>query len=195
MELAFRSDPTLAVPVYRQLAAHLQHLIEAGQLVAGQKLPPSRELAASLALSRNTVNGAYQLLADGEWVQSHVGRGTFVAARPGASVDRPPPPVSQRVEAAPRAFVWPGLFSARTQTMRPIPNADPRSQVRFDFRSGKADPSGLPLRALRKFLGRALEEDLSEFANASDPRGWAPLRQALASRLIARGIVSTSTTS
>jgi DNA-binding transcriptional MocR family regulator len=189
MELAFRSDPTLAEPVYRQLAAHLQQLIEAGQLVPGQKLPPSRELAGSLALSRNTVNGAYQLLADGEWVQSHVGRGTFVAARPGAVVDGRLHAISRTAESEPRAFVWPGLFSARSQSMRTIANADLRTKVRFDFRSGKADPSGLPLRALRKFLGRALEDDLSDFANAGDPCGWGPLRQALASRLVARGIV------
>ncbi len=189
MELAFRSDPALDVPVYRQLAAHLQGLIEVGRLVAGQKLPPSREMAASLALSRNTVNGAYQLLADGEWVQSHVGRGTFVAARPLGSLALEPRPELSRRDTEPHAFAWQGLFSARARTTRLPPSLDPRTDVRFDFRAGKADPSGLPLRALRKFLGRALEDDLSQFANAGDPRGWAPLRQALASRLVARGIV------
>ncbi len=184
MELAFQPDPGAPEPVYRQLASYLQSLIERGHLAAAQKLPPTRTLAASLGVSRNTVNGAFALLADGEWITSHVGRGTFVAARPPSGLVESP----ERA-ASGSGPSWESLFAERSDRLPHPRLLDRRTHVRFDFRSGKADPSGLPLRALRRCIGRALEEDLPHFANATDPRGWAPLREAIAARLVARGIL------
>jgi len=195
MELAFHPDPGAREPVYRQLAGHLQALIEGGHLAPGQQLPPSRALAASLGVSRNTVNGAYSLLADGEWITSHVGRGTFVAARPPAATRCHRVPAGRnRTDARSGQGAGPGpnwdaLFAQRAARLDRPRVLDMRASVRFDFRAGQADPSGLPLRALRRCIGRALEEDLPHFANASDARGWGPLREAIAARLVARGIL------
>ena len=84
MELAFRADSDLAAPVYRQLAAHLQGLIQAGRLAAGQKLPPSRELAATLALSRNTVNAR-------AWPRSASWSSWWIPGSPRRKPSRPEP--------------------------------------------------------------------------------------------------------
>ena len=78
LELAFQPAAD-GGPLYRQLEAHLRGLIEARRLLPGERLPASRDLAERLALSRNTVNQAYQALVDAGWLRSHVGQGTFVA--------------------------------------------------------------------------------------------------------------------
>ena len=182
MEIAFRPDPARTDPVYRQLAGHLGSLISSGQLPAGTKLPPSRELARSLGISRNTVNGAYQVLADGEWVVAHVGRGTFVADRPRVAAVPSPDAGSHA-----RAFLWEGLFAAQPRRPERI-SIDRRPSVRFDFRGGRVDVDALPVRALRECFAGALANDLGELANNPDPRGWGPLREVIASRLVARGI-------
>ena len=64
LEIAFRPDPQSGQPVYRQLEEHLRELLDARRLVVGERLPPTRELAERLGLSRNTVSRAYQALID-----------------------------------------------------------------------------------------------------------------------------------
>ena len=64
LDVAFRPDPQHPDPVYRQLADHLAELIAAGRLAADERVPPTRELAAALGLSRNTVTRAYEWLVE-----------------------------------------------------------------------------------------------------------------------------------
>lgn len=65
-------------PAYRQLYRLLRQCILEGQLVAGTRLPASRELASDLSIARNTVLQAYEQLAVEGYVSASVGRGTFV---------------------------------------------------------------------------------------------------------------------
>src|ERR671916_1658053 len=72
-------DGDSKVPLYRQLYENLRQAILTGQLAPGTRLPSTREVAAELRLSRNTVMNAFeQLLAEG-YVEGHVGSGTFVS--------------------------------------------------------------------------------------------------------------------
>ena len=66
-------------PLYRQLAANLQHALEAGQYAANTPLPAERELAASFNVSRDTVRKAIRLLEEQGVLYSDHGRGTFAA--------------------------------------------------------------------------------------------------------------------
>ena len=66
-------------PLQRQLYDQLRAAILAGRLSPSDRLPATRTLAADLAVSRNTVAGAFdQLLAEG-YLEGRVGSGTFVA--------------------------------------------------------------------------------------------------------------------
>lgn len=69
-------------PLYRQLVEAIARDIRSGRLEAGTRLPPHRELAHALAVSVGAVTRAYDEAADRGLVTGHVGRGTFVAARP-----------------------------------------------------------------------------------------------------------------
>jgi DNA-binding transcriptional MocR family regulator len=63
-------------PLYRLLAARLSRLADTAELPAGLRLPPERELASALSVSRNTVAMAYQLLRDEGMADSRQGSGT-----------------------------------------------------------------------------------------------------------------------
>lgn len=81
------------VPLYRQIATQLRKLIERGSLQAGTRLPPIRRLAKDSGVTRLTVQTAYTELQEGGWIESVVGRGTFVSAtcRPVWQSSRPAP--------------------------------------------------------------------------------------------------------
>ena len=182
-ELIFRPDRSLSEPVYQQLAGYLRSLIESDRLKPGEKLPASRELAAALSLSRNTINQAYQTLLDQQLVYAHVGQGTFVADLP---TPREP---SENGNEANREFVWESLYSTRARSlphearrMRQIP------QTRFDFQPGSVDTTSLPTSELTRAYRRAIGRDLPSLANLLTPLGWTPLREAIARNLVTRGI-------
>src|SRR3954449_11466829 len=77
---ALHLDRRGRMPLHRQLYDGLRAAILGGRLAPGDRLPATRTLAADLAVSRNTVAGAFdQLLAEG-YLEGRVGSGTFVAA-------------------------------------------------------------------------------------------------------------------
>ena len=71
-----KSDPT---PLYIQLACELAKLIQAELLCEGMKLPTIRLLAKQLSINRDTVVSAYKLLEQQGLVESHIGKGTYIA--------------------------------------------------------------------------------------------------------------------
>lgn len=72
-------DRKSGVPYYIQLKEQIRRRIAQGVWSAGTKLPTERELAESLAVSRNTVSQAYKELESEGVLSSAQGRGTFVA--------------------------------------------------------------------------------------------------------------------
>ena len=68
-------------PVYRQLVEEITRRVMSGELKPGDKLPPERELAATLDVARGTVKRAYEKLAENHILEIGHGRGTFVSAR------------------------------------------------------------------------------------------------------------------
>lgn len=67
------------LPLYRKLYEDLRAAILNGRLQTGTRLPPTRELARELEVSRNTVLNAYnQLLSEG-YIEGVAGSGTVVA--------------------------------------------------------------------------------------------------------------------
>ncbi|TWT83569.1 HTH-type transcriptional repressor YtrA [Planctomycetes bacterium CA13] len=69
------------VPIFRQIVEQVRAAIACGKLSVGDPLPSVRALAAEIVVNHNTVAKAYaQLIRDGI-VESHQGRGYFVAER------------------------------------------------------------------------------------------------------------------
>jgi GntR family transcriptional regulator len=68
-------------PAHVQIEEQLAERIASGELQAGERLPPERDLARDLNVSRMTVRQALSSLAGRGLVERGVGRGTFVANR------------------------------------------------------------------------------------------------------------------
>jgi DNA-binding transcriptional MocR family regulator len=74
-------------PLFRQLATALGEAIERGDLRPGDRLPPERDLARALSLSRSTVVAALDLLRAEGRLASRQGSGTWVPVRAGSLAD------------------------------------------------------------------------------------------------------------
>lgn len=85
--MEFIVDTGAGRPVYQQIEEQVADAIAAGALGAGDRLPPERDLAARLGVSRMTVRQAFDALARRDLVERGVGRGTFVSS-PRVELDR-----------------------------------------------------------------------------------------------------------
>ena len=70
------------VPISTQIYWQLAYQIDSGRLLPGSRLPPVRDLGASLRVNPNTIRSVYKRLADNDYVMSRHGAGTHVADRP-----------------------------------------------------------------------------------------------------------------
>ena len=75
LEIDLESDR----PIYLQIADGVRRALVSGRLAAGDRLPPGREMAASLGVNLETVQRAYRQLSAEGVVTSRVGRGTRVS--------------------------------------------------------------------------------------------------------------------
>ncbi|MFJ8911740.1 PLP-dependent aminotransferase family protein [Amycolatopsis sp. NPDC102389] len=153
----------LAARIYRQLRDGILD----GRLRAGERLPPTRELARELDVSRNTVAVAYERLTAEGFLVSHVGRGTFVSADP----------VARSKRAAPAGS---GVRPIARWRAVQAPPDDDRTSPAFDFRVGAPDPALFPLRTWRRLVSQALRPSLLPSSGYADPAGLEALRVAIA---------------
>lgn len=68
-------------PIYEQITAQIKALIMSGELPTGTLLPSMRALAKSTHVSVITVQKAYEDLHRDGFIETTVGRGSFVAAQ------------------------------------------------------------------------------------------------------------------
>jgi GntR family transcriptional regulator/MocR family aminotransferase len=79
VDLPLAADRAGPAPLTAQIVGQLRTAMTDGQLAAGERLPSTRALAATLRVSRTVVTGAYaQLFAEG-WIEGRHGSGTYVA--------------------------------------------------------------------------------------------------------------------
>lgn len=173
-----RLDPSAPRPLHRQVADALRQDVLAGKLRPGQRLASSRALADQLGVSRNTVVHAFdQLTAEGYLVGVR-GSGTFV------SRDLPAAPAGAPGSRVPRAALSASDLPISRAGHDLIALADgQRSTWLRPFQSGIAALDALPLALYRRVAAAAFAElDLGDLGYG-DPRGFPPLRRALAELL------------
>ncbi|WP_326834164.1 PLP-dependent aminotransferase family protein [Amycolatopsis rhabdoformis] len=154
--LAGRGD--LGTRIYREL----RDAILDGRLRSGERLPPTRELAKRLAVSRNTVAVAYDRLTADGFLAGKVGSGTFVCVELPAGHRRKAPAGSARPRDA-----W-----------RTVPPPEAPIEPEYDFRVGIPDAGLFPMQTWRRLLSAELRGIGS--AHYGDPAGHEGLRAAIA---------------
>lgn len=70
-----------AKPIYEQITSQIKTMIMNGELKTGDAIPSMRSLAKSLHVSVITVQKAYEDLHRDGYIETTVGRGSFVAAQ------------------------------------------------------------------------------------------------------------------
>lgn len=68
-------------PIYEQITLQMKAMIMSGELLTGEPLPSMRALAKSLHISVITVQKAYEDLQRDGFIETTVGRGSFVSAQ------------------------------------------------------------------------------------------------------------------
>lgn len=68
-------------PIYEQISSQIKNMIISEELVAGENLPSMRALAKSIHVSVITVQRAYEELQRDGFIETEIGRGTYVLAR------------------------------------------------------------------------------------------------------------------
>ena len=169
-------DRESIVPIYQQIYEELRESIQTGTLPESTRLPPERALATKLGVNRSTVVHAYrELVADG-LIEQRVGSGSRVRRLPGGAprgndvpwwVTLPP----WRVGAFPQVL---GELAATFHGER----------ISFVQGVPPVDPS--PLDELAASFAR-VAGDPNYVLSYGDSEGHAPLREAIAARMQARG--------
>lgn len=70
-----------AKPIYEQITSQIKALVMGGELQTGDPIPSMRSLAKSLHISVITVQKAYEDLQRDGFIETTVGRGSFIAAQ------------------------------------------------------------------------------------------------------------------
>lgn len=67
-------------PIYEQITSQFKQMIMSGELKAGKSIPSMRSLAKSLHVSVISVQRAYEDLQKDGFIETTVGRGSFVSS-------------------------------------------------------------------------------------------------------------------
>ncbi|MCC7252148.1 PLP-dependent aminotransferase family protein [Hyphomicrobium sp.] len=180
MELNLNFDKSAPETLQEQAFEQIRNHILSGRLRPGMILPPTRQLAEQLNISRNTISLVYERLAAEGYVESRGRAGTFVSrALPDESLNTDPNGPSS-IEALKLDLPSPILcFSVHPPGLNRPDVANPL----IDFWVGRSDPETFPLDTWRRLLLRKLSVAGSNLTEYGDPAGLSELRLAIASHL------------
>ena len=186
IELPVTADRAAAEPLSGQISGQLRAAIASGRLRAGERLPASRALAASLGVSRTVITAAYaQLYAEG-WLDGRHGSGTFVAdGVPDHAVAAGPVPAGQAAAPQPGDATGPPTFrSSETPSVTAASGRPPASAVTpeevIDLSPGMPWAAGIDPAAWRRAWRAA---GAAAPAGQAGPLGLPALRAGLAAQL------------
>lgn len=169
-------------PLYLQLANGLAAKIQNSTLAIGMKLPPERELAKLLNVSRTTVINAYRLLEDQGLIHTKIGSGSYVN-----EVSKTNQPDS--------TMSWEQLFTPQynsplSSILRTLIAPHTLDET-ISFAAGMPDPAFYPLSIMEKTLLSSKYQLADADFGYISTEGYLPLKQSLANWQTEFGIHAT----
>jgi GntR family transcriptional regulator / MocR family aminotransferase len=187
MQISVLLDRSRPESLTTQMVDQIREAIRCARIGPGTRLPSSRRLSEQLAISRNTVVRAYDLLMMEGIVESRPASGIYVAEQlPRNSA--PTHPASDPRDHVLRTRMPMPLRHARAQSSPHVLH----NRLLYDFFPGRPSADLFPLKTWR----RLLQTNLSHGGGAGltrygEPAGLPALRTAIANHLAAaRGIVA-----
>lgn len=157
-------ERTPGTTLTRWLYQELRRAILEGRLEPGARLPATRDFANHYSVSRGTVVAAFEQLQAEQYVSSKIGSGTWVNDLPTMKSGRPAPLTSRR------NFPPPLDGLEFPQPARP-------------FRPHEPALAEFPVQLWARLASRRARHASIALLAGRDPRGYLPLRQALAEYL------------
>lgn len=171
--MEIKLNKSLDRALYLQLADEILVLIKNGKLKSKQKIPASRELATLLRINRITVTKSFEELQMQGWLESFVGKGTFVS-------DHVPEHKPEKLQMNTKEPIKIAGFKISNDNDISNPFFVPNVELHLD--DGYPDPKLAPLKELyRAYRGQLNRSGIyDKFGSYSYPHGPKHYRQALA---------------
>jgi len=173
-------DRTQSASLQQQIYQAIRSAILDGRLRPGARLPSTRDMAADLGVSRNTVLIAFEMLVSEGYLESRVGAGTRVSAALPDDLSRAAAGragARSRPELASRTKL---LAGALTDASRGVPGP---------FSPGVPPIDLFPFRIWNQILGKYWRQSPLEIFGYDEDGGYGPLREAIASHVtLSRGV-------
>jgi GntR family transcriptional regulator / MocR family aminotransferase len=157
------------------LYSQLQAAILDGRLKPGARMPSTRNLAQQYRVARGTVTTAFDALRSEGYLDARVGAGTFVA------VELPETSIIARPVATASVRASRASLSRRGQEMiRGVKTLPASRSLGKAFRSYEPAIDLFPVNLWSRVAGRVLRRAPRSSYGQGDPRGYLPLRKAIA---------------
>lgn len=165
-------------PLQHQLYQRLSERILDQRYPPGRQLPPSRQMAQDLGISRNTVNAVYEQLKAEGFLQSRAGKGIFVHEDIKSTVAPSGPGLGR-----------PGRVSTELPPLPAITRGTPKpvEDASLPFQPGLPDLDAFPIRTWNRIMHH--QESRRSLRGYDSIQGYQPLRRAIATYLrTSRGV-------
>ena len=174
--------------LFEQLVALIKDKVDSAQLLPGDNLPSSRQLAAHLSISRTTVCRAYEELFALGYLESE--QGSFTKVRKAESFN------GANVNPLKTVINWGEQSSDTAKIIHQqvcdvyIKKSLESENSLIDFVSLAASTSISPIADFRKCMNYVLKSDGEQLLQYGESKGYLPLREHIAEHLRGYGIVT-----
>lgn len=148
-------DHNSTLPLYQQIYLYIRDEIRDGNLSCGMRLPSSRGLAADIAVSRNTVDMAYDQLRSEGYIEAKPQRGYYVCK------------IESNIQ----------LQQQDEITIQKVANKEIAYDI--DFSPNGVDMQHFPYNRWRKLMKETMIDDNSELFQSGDAQGDYELRHTI----------------
>ncbi|MFN7699764.1 MAG: PLP-dependent aminotransferase family protein [Deltaproteobacteria bacterium] len=201
--LGLALDPEDPRSLYQKLFYEVVLRNTSGAFPSGFRLPPTRQLSQELDVHRNTVVRAYRDLEEAGFVESTVGRGTFVKAmaraQGGSAVAvgaAAAPALATAPGSAGPSLPWASLLAERA-TSEPIRRVARRARrplfgSAIDLSRLQPGPDLLPVKLLTRCLEHVLDRSGGRALGYAPLEGASALREQIAADLARQGVPASA---